>query len=313
MASLGVILALGSCKQRDDYPDFSNIEPPKVVEDIIPSDNSILPISQKIMSGTTFVSTFLIDSNVVVAPGVEYTHFRFMNNLDQKTSIHIVEIDRSKANIGLTSLSPYDDYLYATQQLPEMMAMNQETLAGDLAVGLVGGAHSSGNPTAAFVVRGRLTKANTSRTLPYIGTKKIGTDIDILNSPNSTTYPAPAIVFTDYYSLIGGASWLTYQGNDILITSTATARSGLGMTADKQKIYLLAVDGVNAFSAGVSTNNFIQLFKALGCTNSFYTNGGTSNALAIRQGKDFVLKNFPATTNGQPAAIANGIGFVIKK
>jgi hypothetical protein len=54
-----------------------------------------------------------------------------------------------------------------------------------------------------------------------------------------------------------------------LKTTKAIARSGLEMTIDKQKIYLLAVDCVNAFAADVSTNNIIPLFKTLGYSNLF--------------------------------------------
>lgn len=311
--AVGLLLVINACKQRDDYPDFSNIEPPKEEEDVIRPDNNILAISQKLLNEVPFVKDFLVDSSVNVAAGVEYVHFRFINNLDQKTSVHIVELDKSKANISMVSLSPYDDYLYSTQLLPEMTLMNQETVSDQLVASIVGGAHSSGNPTAAFAKKGRLIKTNTSSTIPYIGVKKGSSEIEILNSPNATTYPVPAIVFNNYFSLVGGTSWLIFNGVEITATSTATARSGIGMSADKQKIYLISVDGVNDFSAGISTDNFIKIFKALGCSVAFYTNGGTASSLAVRQNENFILRNIPSTTNKMPATVANGVGFVVKK
>jgi len=311
LATFCLLLTVVSCKQRDDYPDFSKVEPPKVEEDIIPEDKNILPLTQQIMKNSAFVKQFLIDSSVNIATGVAYIHLRFINNLDQKVSLHLVELDKSKANISMVSLSPYDDYLYSVQQLSEMTMMNQETVSDQLVASIVGGVHSAGNPTAAFAKKGRLTKTNTSAVLPYIGVKKGSSAIEVLNSPNATTYPVPAIVFNDYFSLVGGSSWLIYNNVEITAISTAAARSGIGMTADKQKIYLLSVDGVNAFSAGVSTDNFIQLFKALACSTAFYTNGGTFNALAIRENNKFTMKNKPV--GAIEPAIGNGIGFVIKK
>lgn len=304
---LGLILS--SCKQRDDYPDFSNLEPPVIEEDIIPTDNDVLPITQRIKNSAPFLKTFLMDSTQNVTAGIDYSHIRFLNDLDQKVSMHIVEMDQSKKKVSMVTLSPYDDYLYTTQQLPEMMKMNQETLSSKLMVGIVGDNHSSGTPTGSYVKKGRVIKTSTSLTLPYIGVKKGSSEILFLNSPNATTNPVPAIVPAEYSSLIAGQNWLLFNGIDVIYTTTTTvARTAIGMTADKQKLYAITVDGVNAFSAGISLNNFRTIFKALGCNMAFFTSGSTTNALSVREQDDFILKNKPAA--GLPV-VANAIGFVV--
>ena len=307
MISLVAILIV-SCKQRDDYPDFSGLEAEAPVEDIIPPDNNMTPLVQKIKDGAPFYKTFLIDSTISIANGVEYYHTRFINSLDQKVSMHIVELDLNKANILLSSLTPYDDYLFGSQQLPEMMQMNQETIAGDILVGIVG---DGSTPTGTFVKKGRVIKTNTSRTIPYIGVKKGSNDIAIANSPDATKFPVPAIVPTEFTSLIAGVNWMLYLGTDVVYTTTTTvARTAVGFTLDK-KIYCISVDGVNDFSAGISLNNMRTIFKALACNNAFYVNGSASNALAVKQGDKWILKSIPQT--GVAPAVGTGIGFVMKK
>lgn len=302
-------MIFSSCKQRDDYPDFSNLEPPVVEEDIIPADNDILPITQRIKSNAPFLKTFLLDSNKTVTTGIEYTHIRFLNDLDQKVSMHIVEMDQSKKKVSMVALSPFDDYLYSTQQLPEMMKMNQETLSSKLMVGIVGDNHSAGTPTGTYVKKGRVIKTNTSLTLPYIGMKKGSSEILFLNSPNTTDFPVPAIVPSEYSNLIAGQNWMLFNGVDVVYTTTTTvARTAIGMTADKQKLYAISVDGVNDFSAGISLNNFRTIFKALGCSVAFFTSGSATNAIAVREQDNFVLKNKPAATL---PVVANAIGFVV--
>lgn len=302
-------MIFSSCKQRDDYPDFSDLEPPVVKEDIIPTDNDILPITQRIKSNAPFLKTFLLDSNKTVTTGIEYTHIRFLNDLDQKVSMHIVEMDQSKKKVSMVALSPFDDYLYSTQQLPEMMKMNQETLSSKLMVGIVGDNHSAGTPTGTYVKKGRVIKTNTSLTLPYIGMKKGSSEILFLNSPNTTDFPVPAIVPSEYSNLIAGQNWMLFNGVDVVYTTTTTvARTAIGMTADKQKLYAISVDGVNDFSAGISLNNFRTIFKALGCSVAFFTSGSATNAIAVREQDNFVLKNKPAATL---PVVANAIGFVV--
>lgn len=310
-----LVSVISSCTERDDYPDFSNVEPPKVIEDIIPPDNSILPITEKIKSGSSFFKTFLLDSAVKVLEGIEYNHIRFINNLDQKVSMHVVEMDKSKANISMTSLSPYDDYLFGVQVLPEMLLMNQESIPDVLQIGIVGDNHSSGTPTGSFVKKGRVLRTSTSRVLPYIGVKKGSSEILFLNSPDATKYPVAAIVPSEYSSLVAGQNWLLYNDVEIVSTAvTALARTAIGVSKDKSKFYCISVDGINDFSAGIGLNNLRTLFKALGCSSAFFTNGSASNSLAIRTSNEkspFVLKNFPQS--GLPTSIANGIGFVVKK
>lgn len=306
-------LCVVSCKQRDDYPDFSKKEPPKKVEDVIPPDNKMEPITEKIKNGTAFLKTFLLDSSVNIQAGFDYTHIRFLNSIDQKVSMHIVEIDLSRPGVSMQTLSPYDDYLYVVQPIVGMLQYNQKTAEGKLIVGLVGDAFSGATPTGSYVKAGRVIKTNVSKILPYVGVKKGSQVIEVLNSPNATTFPATEIVPSQYKSLVAGQNWMLYKGYEVIYTTTTTvARTGLGFTQDMKKAYVITVDGVNDFSAGIALNNMREVFKSLGCYHAFFTNGSASNSLAVWNEKksDWLDKNFPQS--GTFGSIANGIAFYQK-
>jgi len=314
-----LLMGMNSCTVRDDYPVFERKEE-IIIEDIIPPDNVISPISQKIKDGTSYFKTFLIDSTKIVVTGVEYTHLRFISDIDQKVSMHIVEVDRSKGDFNIQALSPFGDYLYAsTQQLPEMMKMNERLVDSDkqLVAAIVGGTIGTsvaGKPSYTYVQNNRIITTNTLLTYPAVGVRKSDKSIRVLNTFDNLVYPVTPIVAADYSQLISGTNWMLYYGHEALYsTTTKVARTAIGFTPDMQKIYLITVDGVDAFSDGIMLNDFRLVYKALGCNSAFYTNGTTSNALAIKSPEEeklgYKLKNLPAT----PPSISYAIGIVAKK
>lgn len=314
-----LVIGVNGCTVRDDYPVFEE-EEEEVLEDIIPVDNDISPITQKIKDGTTYFKTFLIDSTKSVVTGVEYTHVRYVSNIDQRVSMHIVEIDRNKGDFNIQALSPFGDYLYATsQELPEMMKMNEKFVSNDkqIVAAIVGGTIGTsvaGKPSYSYVQNGRVISTNTTLTYPAVGVTKANGEIKVLNTYNNTTYPVTAIVPANYSQLISGTNWMLYYGNEaVYTTATKVARTAIGFTPDMKKIYLIAVDGVNTFSDGITLNDFRLVYKALGCNSAFYTNGSATNALAIKSPSNvkhgYDLKTIAATAPTVPFAI----GIVGKK
>lgn len=307
-----------SCEVRDDYPTFEPKEE-EIIEDIIPADNDITPLTQKIIDGTSFFKTFLLDSTQSIHVGIEYTHIRFLDEFDRKVSMHVLEIDRSKVNVTIQGLSPFGDYLYhVTQILPEMMEMNEPKMNGTLIAAIPGGAITTGQPSSTHVQNGRVIVERPNKVLPMVGVRKDNGAIEVLNSPSTTTYPVPVVNVEEYSQIIGGTNWMLYDGDDVTYTTTTTvARTSIGFTPDMQKIYCIAVDGVNDFSAGIMLNSKRTIFKALGCDNAFYTNGSATNSLGVRVpsksgrfGYEYVLKNFPQS--GEPGGINYAIGFVVE-
>jgi len=316
---IGLLFAAQGCEVRDDYPKFDRTEV-EAEEDILPEDNDILPITQRIMDGTAYFKTFLLDSAQTIRPGFEYTHVRFLDEFDRRVSMHILEIDRSKADVSIQALSPFGEYLYhVAQPLPEMMRMNEPKVTGTLVAAITGAELSGGQPFSTHVQNGRLIVERTNKTRPMVGVRKDNGAIEVLNSPHATNFPMPNVDVAQYSQIIGGSNWMLFRhaGQDLeenYNTTTTIARTSIGFTPDMQKIYCIAVDGVDDFSAGIMLNSKRTVFKALGCNQAFYTRGSGFNALALRQetasGHEYVLKNLPQ--GGTPGGINYAIGFVVK-
>lgn len=312
-----IVMTINGCKVRDDYPVFEEKEE-VVVEDIIPPDSDISPVSQKIKDGTTYFKSFLIDSTKTVVPGVEYTHLRFMSNIDQKVSMHIVEIDRTKGDFNIQALSPFGDYLYATsQEMTEMMKMNERLVSNDkqIVAAIVGGTIGTsvaGKPSYTYVQNGRVISTNALLTFPAVGVSKSDGEIKVLNTNDVNIYPVTPIVPEDYSQLISGTNWMLYYGNEARYsTTTKVARTAIGFTQGMTKIYLISVDGVNAYSDGIMLNDFRTVYMALGCNSAFYTNGSATNALAVKSAlpskNGYDLKTITTATTAPVVPYAIGI------
>ena len=316
-----IVLGINGCKVRDDYPVFEEKED-IVVEDIIPPDNEISVLTKKIQDGTTYFKSFLVDSTRTIVTGVEYTHLRFISNIDQKVSMHIVEVDRTKGDFNIQALSPFGDYLYATsQEMTEMMMMNERFVPSDkqIVAAIVGGSIGTsvaGKPSYTYVQNDRIISTNTSLTYPAVGVKKSDKSIQVLNTYNNTIHPVTPIVPAEYSQLISGTNWMLYYGNEaVYSTVTKVARTAIGFTEDMGKIYLISVDGVNLFSDGITLNDFRTVYKALGCHSAFYTNGSGTNAMAVkslgRTISGYDLKTISTAVN--PPVVPFAIGIVGKK
>lgn len=316
-----LVLGINGCSVRDDYPVFEKKEE-VIIEDIIPPDNVMSPLSKKIQEGTPYFKSFLVDSTHTIVTGVEYTHLRFISNIDQKVSMHIIEIDRSKGDFTIQGLSPFGDYLYATsQEMTEMMMMNERFVSTDreIVAAIVGGTIGTsvaGKPSYTYVQNGRVISTNTSLTYPAVGVQKSDRSIKVLNTYDNKIYPVTPIVPADYQHLISGTNWMLYYGNEaVYSTVTKVARTAIGFTENMSKIYLISVDGVNTFSDGITLNDFRTVYKALDCHSAFYTNGSGTNAMAVKSaGKTkngYELKNFPTSTT--PPAVPYAIGIIAKK
>ena len=319
--SFCAVLALFSCKQRDDYPVFGDPEVIEVERDTIPPDNTISVLTQKVIDGTDVIKTFQMDSTVALHQGVNRTHVRFRNKLDQAMSMQILEVDLNNPNVGVIALSPFDDYLFTTQTISDMAKYNEGRSGGNIIAAINGDVAATGAPAGSFIKSGRQIKTNSTTPAvnirPFIAVKNSG-DVIIGNRPN-TTVPFEPYNLNDFKHLVSGGTWLLYKGGIITSTSAVVqANTGIGMTVGK-KVYAVVVDGGNnAFSVGITFNDLGKVMKALGCSDAFSTSITTSSVMVQRDKTDDRLEpivwrvvNKPSTPTG--AANVNGIGFVIKK
>ncbi|GAA4134390.1 hypothetical protein GCM10022216_07340 [Sphingobacterium kyonggiense] len=308
-----VLFSAQSCKVRDDYPEFDPPVEEVPVKDTIPPDDIKTAWIQRIMDNTTYIKTFQMDTTQTIAPGFEYVHTRFINKENLSISMHILEIDMSKTKVTMQTLTPYNDYLFSAQHLPEMIPFNQVSAEGKIIAAINGDAATSNEPTGSYVKFGRVMKKNTSKTRPYIGVRKGSDKIEFFNSPDATKYPVPEIDYTQIKHLVGGSYFLLYKGNNVSTTSSGAARIAVGITQDESKIYLVATDGVVAnFSAGVALDDLRDIMRALGCYTAMQPTSGNVTSLTVldvlSKEQQWIKKNITPAL----AAAPSGIGFVVK-
>ncbi len=317
----GLLLSLVSCKQRDDYPVFERKEPVVTVPEVIPPDNEIGALVKKIMDKTDIISIFKLDSTTALADGIKRTHVRYVNKLNQAMSMQILEVDLSKTNIGVTALSPFDDYLFTVQTLGDMAKYNEGRAGGKIIAAVNGDVVTSSAPTGSFIFKSRQLKTTTttatSNTRPFLGVKKNGS-VFVGNKP-STSSPMDEYNLNDLASLVSGGTWLLYRGDTVTsATETVQANTAVGLNAGRNYLYAVVVDGgTNAFSVGITYNDLGKIMAAIGSSDAFVTNGGTASVMVERaesEGRSSLLSwkvvNRPIALAG--GASANGIGFVLK-
>gem|GEM_PF-226174 len=307
------LLSLYSCKERDDYPSFDEPVEEVVDQDVLPEDNQKTALVERIMGKTNYIKTFQMDTTQSVAPGFEYYHLRFISKDDVPISLHIVEIDQTKAKATMQSLSPYNDYLYSAQLLPEMIEFNQQGASGNIIAAMSGDVATSNVPSGSYVKFGRVIKSSNDRTKPYLGVKKGSDKIEFFNTPDTLLYPKPPIDLTQVKHLIGGSNFLLYQGNQGTGSAPLAARGAIGISQDESKIYLVSVDGVLAdYSVGITYDDLGTFMKALGCYTAMENGAGNTNSLAVvdilNPELAWIQKNRVSIFSGA----SNAIGFVVK-
>jgi len=317
---ISTILLFIGCKQRDDYPTFEKKEPMVIEPDIIPPDNEIGPLVKKIMDNSDVISTFKLDSTVSLAEGIKRTHVRYVNKLDQYVSMQILEVDLSASNIAVAALSPFDDYLFTVQSMSDMAKYNEGRSGGRIVAAVNGDVVASSAPAGSFIFKSRQLKTSTttatSNLRAFLGVKKNGS-VFIGNRPTSSSEFEPYDL-NELTSLVSGGTWLLYRGSRVLSESTVVqANTAIGLNAQKSRLYAVVVDGgTNAFSIGITYNDLSDLMVAIGSSDAFVTNGGTSSVMVQRvqnslsDPPSWMVVNKPSTPIGGPSA--NGIGFLVK-
>ncbi|MHC8948557.1 phosphodiester glycosidase family protein [Sphingobacterium hungaricum] len=317
LLSIGTMLIASSCSRRDDYPNFDDKEVVEEVVDVIPPDNTISEITQKIIDQTSLIAKFQIDSTTEIAAGVQYTHMRFLNALDQPISMTILEIDRAQSQVSSIAMSPFNDVLYSTQFLADMAKDNEISPPLRIIAAINGDSFTTGIPTGSYIRYGRQIKVTTTtatvNTRPFFAVKKDGTMF--IGNRVDATVPLDPYDLNDISHLVSGSNWLLYRGTSVENAAVAlSARTAIGLSPTK--LFSIVVDGDNPkFSVGLKLNDVRDVMKAIGAVDAFQLNAGQTSALVVRHQSNlrpitWEVKNFPTTPTG--LATATGIGFLVK-
>lgn len=124
---------------------------------------------------------------------------------------------------------------------------------------------------------------------------------------DSGTAPPFTFAVGGFPILLGGAP---LAGLD---AATLAPRTSAGAGADGRTVYLVAVDGRSASSAGMTLSELAGLMRSFGATDAVNLDGGGSTELATRPSgtRQVTVRNTPS--DGAERPVANGIGVFLRQ
>lgn len=300
-------LTLISCKKSSTDNTLTEVPEVEVV------DNTIEPITKKIMDNSSVIGAFVSDVTTPVATGIKQTQIRFKRRDKQPVKIFVLEVDMNTPKLELQGLAPYNDYIAGMQTLSEMCRDNE--LAGTTILAAINGDvynTSTGVPASLFYINNRpyITTVTAGRT--FIAAMNDGT---IAIGGKDTKGVERPVDKSLVKNAVGGNQWLVDNGVKATLTDiTITARTAFGYTAGKV-VYAVIVDGSQLeYSNGLTLNDLRDVMAALGVKDAINMDGGVSSSLVVKdltKGK-WIVQNKPALAYNAERLIGNGLGFILK-
>ncbi len=147
-------------------------------------------------------------------------------------------------------------------------------------------------PTDGFVIHGRGQVA-----ADFVAGLKIGDIVEmnnIVTLEGQQVYPADAVSGMNYFLVKDGV--VTVSGNPDI-----HPRTGVGISADRNIVYLLVVEGRGNNSRGVTLDEEGDIFKFMGADRAVNLDGGGSSTLYTDA---FGIHNY--CSDGKPRSVTNG-------
>ncbi len=271
------------------------------------------PLGSKLVNNTDLIATIFKDSTYTVTDGLQTTELHYFSMKGYSIHIFIFEVDLSKPTISIEVSTPNNSDKNAMQRMTIQATF--EDAPGHLVRGGVNGSFfntSTGETLGLLYKNASMIKTYTSSNPNYF----------------VVTKDKKAIITdgTEYESLksniqegVGGGVMLVK--NNVIVNQTDVTvqpRTCIGISADKQKVYIFAVDGRNYYySNGMSYDELAKCMIALGAQNALNLDGGGSTTFFVRNTTDFtpgrfVIRNFPSDYGGAEREVANGLLIISK-
>lgn len=295
------------CCKKDKKTDPENGIPE---EEVV--DNTIEPLTKKIMDNTTVIGTFVADNTVQVAAGIKQTQIRFKRKDKLPVKVFILEADMNTPKLELQGLAPYNDWIPGLQTLSEMCRDNE--LPGTTIVAAVNGDvfSTTGVPGSLFYINNRVYVNTVTAGRTFIAALNDGT---IAIGGKDTKGVERVIDKALIKNAVGGNQWLVDNGVKATLTDvTITARTAFGYTAGKV-VYVVVVDGSQVnYSNGLTLNDLRDVMASLGVKDAINLDGGSSSTLVVKdlQKGQWDVWNKPSLALNAQRLIGNGLGFILK-
>lgn len=303
---LAMAAVLLSCKKDKKTAPENEIPEEEVV------DNTIEPLTKKIMDNTTVIGTFVADNTVEIAAGMKQTQIRFKRKDKLPVKIFILEADMNTPKLELQGLAPYNDWIPGLQKLSEMCRDNE--LPGTTIVTAINGDvfNTAGVPSSLFYINNRVYVGTVTAGRTFIAALNDGTIAIGGKDTKGVERPVDKALVKN---AVGGNQWLVDNGVKATLTDvTITARTAFGYTAGKV-VYVVVVDGAQTeYSNGLTLNDLRDVIASLGVKDAINLDGGSSSTLVVKdlQKGQWNVQNKPALALNAERMIGNGLGFVLK-
>lgn len=266
-------------------------------------------IGEKLVENTDLFASINKDTTYTVVDGLKATEIDYLSMKGVAMHIFIFEVDLANSNLSLEASTPENKSSFGRQVMTEQATY--EDLAGHRVWGGINGDFfnmNSGVPQGILYKEGVCIKNTFADAVcTYFAFTKDGKGLvagqDVYNDVKSTIQEA-----------IGGRVWLVKDGITVPQSDTRTEpRTCIGVTASRDTVYMLAVDGRNfTYSNGMSYDELSQCMSALGAENAINLDGGGSTTFFIRNTPEFnedrfEIRNWPSDYGGQERTVANGI------
>ncbi|TKC55971.1 phosphodiester glycosidase family protein [Pedobacter hiemivivus] len=304
---LAMVSVLYGCKKDKKLASETEVPEEEVV------DNTIEPLTKKIMDNTTVIGTFVSDATTAVMAGIKQTQIRFKRKDNLPVKIFILEADMNTPKLELLGLAPYNDYIPGLQRLSEMCRDN-EAVGGSIVAAINGDTYNTttGLPTSTFYINNRVYVSTLPAGRTFIAALNDGT---IAIGGKDTKGIDRPVNLALIKNAVGGSQWLVDNNVKATLTDvTISARTAFGYTAGKV-VYAVIVDGSQAeYSNGLSLADVRDIMAALGVKDAINLDGASSSTLVVKdQARGaWVVQNKPPLAKNIERMIGNGLGFVIK-
>ncbi|MDX9883334.1 MAG: phosphodiester glycosidase family protein [Prolixibacteraceae bacterium] len=299
-AFLLIISALVSCDESND--GFIKYE-------AIPQT----PVGTKLVNNTNLIATIFSDSTYTVTEGVQATEMHYFSMTGYSTHVFIFEVDLSNPKLSIEVSTPNN------KTVPSFQAMTvQATFEDSEGHKVWGGVNGSFFNTTTGAAHGLLYKEGTMVQLyssTYPNFFALTKDKRALIA-GSEIYGS---VKDNIQEAVGGGVMLVRNGSAINQTDVSiNPRTCIGVSADQQRVFIMAVDGRNYhYSNGMTYADLAKCMVALGAETALNLDGGGSTSFFIRTTPDFSsnrfkLRNWPSDNGGQEREVANGIVIISK-
>jgi len=155
------------------------------------------------------------------------------------------------------------------------------------------------NTGVSLISDGRAVLHGRGKAAEFLESLAKGEEVSVSLGTNLRSSPG---LLHDFKELVGGSDNIILlngergEGDDLF-----NPRTGMGISKDKTKVYMMVVDGRQTNSKGATMKDFGEIFRAVGAWNAVNLDGGGSSVMVVND------KMVNSPSDGAVRAVGNGV------